>query len=476
MRGEAGLNSAPNIAWQRAVELAVRVARAGEDAEPRVPAPAALRRYLQFAKLPAAAVQAVQRVVENDPGFRRRVAEAAASIEEVGLSGWLWLHQPDGWVDAVEAVRSAAEVDSLRAEWDRQQKRMDRRLERSEAYTAETLERSKAQQQELADLKQELSQARRERRDAEDRAATRDEMARDIEHARVEAVRQLKVIESSHARRSAELREARLRAAQMEQELRRRPEDRPEPSERHRGGTVSSAEPLTRSAADSSAVELPAAKVRSGDSPSVEGSGVDLAVIGAGVEAAAHAAAELGAALATVAAALEPPSPPEPEPEEDRDSRPSPARRVRRPLRLPVGLFEDSVEAADHLVRLPDCVLLIDGYNVSKEAWPSLSIVDQRYRLVDGLCSLVARTGVRPDVVFDGIDDGETRSGRTGKRVVRVRFTPSDIEADDMVIELVDGYRLDEPVVVVSSDRRVRDGAAARGANLLYSRQLISLL
>src|SRR4029453_10752349 len=43
------------------------------DAPPVVP-PAGLRRYLAFTRLSAAALQAIARVVDNDDGFRARVA------------------------------------------------------------------------------------------------------------------------------------------------------------------------------------------------------------------------------------------------------------------------------------------------------------------------------------------------------------------------------------------------------------------
>jgi predicted RNA-binding protein with PIN domain len=57
-----------------------------------------------------------------------------------------------------------------------------------------------------------------------------------------------------------------------------------------------------------------------------------------------------------------------------------------------------------------------------------------------------------------------------------VRFTDAGVEADDVVIELVDAYPAARPVVVASSDRRVRSGARERGANIVSARQLLGLL
>jgi rRNA-processing protein FCF1 len=59
---------------------------------------------------------------------------------------------------------------------------------------------------------------------------------------------------------------------------------------------------------------------------------------------------------------------------------------------------------------------------------------------------------------------------------VRARFSPVGVEADDVVIDLVGRIPVATPVVVVSSDKRVREGARRAGANLLHARQLLALL
>jgi predicted RNA-binding protein with PIN domain len=134
-------------------------------------------------------------------------------------------------------------------------------------------------------------------------------------------------------------------------------------------------------------------------------------------------------------------------------------------------VLDDSVEAADHLLRVPGALLLVDGYNVAKAAWPDLSAAQQRARLVDALEAAAARTGARPVVVFDGADVSVVPAGAP-RRLVQVRFSPADVEADDVVLEAVAAAPDAVPVVVVSSDRRVRDGARELGANLVSSAQL----
>ena len=88
------------------------------------------------------------------------------------------------------------------------------------------------------------------------------------------------------------------------------------------------------------------------------------------------------------------------------------------PVALPPGIFDDSVEAADHLVRVPGVAVLVDGYNVSKLGWPDHSIAEQRRRLVDALSEMSARTGAEVAVVFDGADTvWSPQVPSTGRRV-----------------------------------------------------------
>jgi len=139
-------------------------------------------------------------------------------------------------------------------------------------------------------------------------------------------------------------------------------------------------------------------------------------------------------------------------------------------------VFHDSVEAAEHLVRLAGAVLLVDGYNVAKLRWPDQPVAEQRRRLVDALGQLVARTGVEVRAVFDGAEQVEPPAPPEPRRLVRVSFSPPGVEADDVIIDLVPTVPLHRPVVVASSDNRVRTEAAARGANVVSSSQLLAVL
>ena len=153
--------------------------------------------------------------------------------------------------------------------------------------------------------------------------------------------------------------------------------------------------------------------------------------------------------------------------------RPKPKRS---PVPLPPGIFEDSVEAAEFLVRVPGVLVLVDGYNVTKTSWPDLDLTAQRRHLLDALCDLNARTGAHVHVVFDGVDQAATPRTAPGCRDVQCEFTPGGVEADDVIIALAKQLPVSRALTVVSSDRRVQRGARSHGANLLEASQLCQLL
>jgi predicted RNA-binding protein with PIN domain len=164
-----------------------------------------------------------------------------------------------------------------------------------------------------------------------------------------------------------------------------------------------------------------------------------------------------------------PPSRPAPRP-------PAPSRARRQPVVLPPAVYDDSVEAAEHLVRVPSAVLVVDGYNVSLTGWPELTIAEQRRRLVDALAELAARSGADVRVVFDGSEMAMPGIVPTTARAVRVSFSPPGVEADDVVLDLVAQLPAHRPVIVASNDRRVQQGARRAGANVLTTDQLLAVL
>jgi predicted RNA-binding protein with PIN domain len=143
------------------------------------------------------------------------------------------------------------------------------------------------------------------------------------------------------------------------------------------------------------------------------------------------------------------------------------------PVRLERGAVDGTAEAVDQLLRVPGAVVLVDGYNLSMASSPTLPIAVQRDQAINLLTAAHARTGSEIHVVFDGGDVGE-RPSVQAPLGIRVHFSPSGVEADDVLIELVPSIDPDRAVVVVSSDGRVRDGVRRFGANVVRSEDLLA--
>ncbi|HKA82806.1 MAG TPA: NYN domain-containing protein, partial [Acidimicrobiales bacterium] len=443
------------------VEAALEVARAGLRADPVVVPPPALRPFLGFARLSPAALSAIARVVDQDDDFRDRVA---ASVDEdaVGRGGWLWLTRPDGWQDDLAAIENedrerrasrAAEQSEARDE-----RSAARRLAAAQAALTRAETVGEERRLELQRLQRELDDMRRTRTATDARVAELEAAVAGLETARATAVRNLKEVEGRLVGRATELKAVKARLRELEAEA-----PGAGPDERRR-------EEVPADAGDAGATAP----------------GPDLGAVARELERAAQGAAGLADGLAGLAAALgdrqaeATPSPLAPEPAGRGPAGAGAAARPgrRTPVALPGGLLDDSVAAAEHLLRTPDAVLVVDGYNVTMTGWPELGAGEQRHRLVALLSDLAARTCNRVEVVFDGaeVDGGAVAVPAPVRRWVRVRFSPPGVEADDVVLDLVAQLPAGRPVIVVSSDNRVREGARRGGANLLYSRQLLDTL
>ena len=172
------------------------------------------------------------------------------------------------------------------------------------------------------------------------------------------------------------------------------------------------------------------------------------------------------------------------------------ATGLRRELGLPAvdGAPGDAVEAGlsggdgartssapatpailEQTLSMPRSRLIIDGYNVTMEAWPSASLEAQRSRLVSALAAVVARTGAETTVVFDAASSG-SRSVMPSPRGVKVVFSPVGVIADDVIRRLVDAEPSGRVVVVVTSDQELADDVARDGARVIPSRVLVNLI
>ncbi|MDQ1422561.1 MAG: hypothetical protein QOD72_59, partial [Acidimicrobiaceae bacterium] len=201
---------------------------------------------------------------------------------------------------------------------------------------------------------------------------------------------------------------------------------------------------------------------------------------------AATATARLAEALDAARRSLAGPDPAPTDPSTPPDPNRTPSRRIdidspyrarigggrRRAVSLPVRLLSDSAEAALYLLRVPNMLVLVDGYNVAKLAWPAAELPEQRRRLLDLLDELTARHPADVMVVFDGSDVARSRYGGRGE--VRVAFSPPGVTADDILVEQVEATAPDRPVLVVTSDRALGDAVRARGANVVRTPQFLA--
>ena len=462
---------------------------------PRRPAPPSLRPFLHFTRFPPPALDAARRALDDD-AFRGRVVELA-DPDLVGEVAMLVLDRPDGWEDALAARVDAAATEAEAGAEAREVQRLTRQLER----TAERLEASEARVAEVVAERDAAKGAREALRD--ELTAVRDELAA-VREERSRAVRELKATEERARRRGQELTTARRTV----QDLRARVDaleaaggDERPPSPAATGGRTdgevrAGPRPIDPPEVASDDRSTPAGRpaVGAGGDPEAAGPSVDLASVADAVAAASRAAADLATSLERAAGALrrpgddadgttaagaaapgggEAPSSPG-----DHPAGPPvrPRRRHRRPTRLPGGVLDDTPEALLALARTPEMLLVVDGYNVAKTAWPDLPIATERERLIDGLADLQARTGVDVLVVFDGAEQPGPTSSSAAPRPIRVRFSPPDVEADDVIVALVADLPDQRPVTVVSSDRRVQRGAADGGANVAQAAQLVALL
>lgn len=407
--------------------MAIGVAREGLEAAPPVPPPRGLVPLLAFTRFPDRALAAARRVIDDDHVFRQRV-RSATTEQELGRASWLFLDRPDGWEEELSGLVAAAE------------------------QAADAAKKSKAEaplRRQMAALEANVEQANRDvARLRAETAAAKDQLAAERRG------RWLAESDAGRLRREtielqAEVNGLRLRQAELEEAL------------------------------DSVAQEPPPAAEPAPDElvpPPRQIDQVALARLMADGQRAAESLAKVLAEAERMVAPM-----PDPHPRARTESHgltaQPPTLERRQPTALPPGTFDDSVEAADHLVRTAGVRILVDGYNVTKTARPELSLPEQRRWLVDAVVELAARTGARIELVFDGADDRSSAPADLGRRQgVQVRYTAEGVEADDVLLELVEEAPPSVPVVVASDDRRVRDGARHRGANVVSTLQLLTVL
>ncbi len=466
--------------------------------------PAKLRPVLRFAKLPSRALQTVRSVLDSDDDFRARVANGATE-SDLGRASWLFLERPEGWDEEFELLAAAAAEESEDDQASRREAVAERRLAQVEA-TLEALRVDHGRSVAALDAAESaLAEERSGRAGLEANVADLSARLVELGDDRSATVKHLKATEALATNRLEELRALRSRVAELEERLAAAdagatPAVTTAPTTAaDTASTAASAGPGTSGTATPSAHEptgdtgpenepapTPDAASGADTAPDSPWQGLDPAQVAEAVARAADATAVLGAALADAARLLvpEPQRTPSPPVDAAADSVPTAGSDVgtrsarpprRSPVRLRGGVHDGTAEGVEQLASTPGAIVIVDGYNVSMEGWPTLDRSRQRDSLISALGALRTRTGANVHVVFDGDADGR-RPSVAAPLPVRVHFSPADVEADDVILGMVADLPTDVPVVVASSDRRVAEGARRLGANVVRSDALLALL
>lgn len=396
--------------------------------------PPALRPFVRFAPARRARLAAtpLAAALENDPGFRSRVAmrfrehvpqlvEALETgrppppaAEPLDVAAGAYLLRPTGWTKVVADIARHLEREKAADAGGREAETVQRLRERLSQARGEARQERDRLRAELAALKEENTTLRRTLKQARDRARAAERRAEEESEA-AKAARERSAAEV--ARMEAELRRLRARLSEAESaaESARRSvrEGRDLADVRLRlliDTLVDAAQGLRRELA------LPPAHTRPADTVEAEAPAVQSAFDAGGAEA----------SLAS-------------------------------------------------LLALPQVHLVVDGYNVTKTAWPTLPLETQRTRLISAMGGLVARTRAELTVVFDGADLSATPH-LSVPRGVRVRFSPANVTADDVIRQIVDAEPPGRPIVVVSSDREVAEAVRRSGARPVPADALVRMM
>jgi predicted RNA-binding protein with PIN domain len=445
--------------------------------------PGRVRAVVRARRRPANWAVTMIQALEDDDGFRGWIAEEARE-EDLGRVAWLWLTRPEGWEDELTAL-----VEQAAAE------------EESDQVARQAAERIASLERELAAAQEALTDARAAQSRA---AAVSGEQAAELARSEAGRRRRLEAEIAERSSRQADMEEERDALVAERDELKHRVESL---QTRLEAAEAEAGEAEGRAAA--SARELAGAQDRNrADRVAAETRRDEVA---AAVHRAADAANDLGAALSDAAAALAgaaAPSPDHPTGSGEvqggdvaraavapvasagsgRATKGAGSRRGagrHRPVALPLAVFEESPEAAGFLVRVPDMHVLVDGYNVALTSWgdpaagrrPVPDLPALRRRLLDAVGELAVRVKREVTVIFDGADEGGRLSVPGPARPwLRVVFSPSTVEADEVIVESVRALRPEVPLVVATNDRELRRRAGALGANVISVEQLLAAL
>lgn len=430
--GEGLSRPLPEQVRLNVVDLAAQVL----GSMPAATIPQPLRGIARFeprkrAKLGSAPIAAQ---LENDKEFREAVAESVAAgwpelvsalaegnvppaADPVLVAAAAYLTRPPGWAEMVETARTDLEQVAAAAEGSAQEQTVTRLREQLATVKASAKEEADRLREQIKASRSENSDLRRKLHDARERAKAADQRAAEHEQTAQHA-KDSKAAASTAG--ESELRRLRERLTDVERQL--------EASRR-------------------------AAR---------EGRSIEDARIRVLLDALQDASAGLRRELALPTTISKP-----------ADSvvaigpgQPGVAARA---------LADDDPQLLDQLLALPQVHVIIDGYNVTKTGYGTLTLADQRSRLMTGLGGLVAQTRVEVTVVFDGAELNAPVQV-VAPRGVRVMFSAPGEIADDLIRQLVRAEPPGRAIAVVSSDREVAESVRRMGARAVPSSMLLRRL
>lgn len=445
--------------------------------------------------------------LDQNEDFRALVAEGL-DTDEPDRASWLFLTRPAGWIEDLTMLIDVAAEESEQASTEARLRESERHLATTRTALDDTRSELATAQARITELQSQISDLRSAITDAEGAVEELQLANRRLGEDRDRAVKNLKTTE--------ELATARLDRIRELQTAADTPTEGEAPTSRSATTTSRSTtaeRPAEDPAASTSVVDPNAVgdgdtggrRPRSVDQGNVDasigdgrtnGTRVDTVALAGSFREAINALQQLGDALGSAATAIgldypmvdggssassvesargrESFSPGQGRSDERRSPSPaSPQRSRRTPIRLRRGAVEGSADAIEQLLSTPGVIVLVDGYNVAMQAWPGLSKSAQRDSLIHMAADAASRHGTDIHLVFDGAGDG-TRPNVTTALPVRVHFSDSDTEADDVIIDMV--ATITGPVVVVTSDRRIIDAVRQMGANVTTSADMIDFV
>ncbi|MDF2712994.1 NYN domain-containing protein [Nonomuraea muscovyensis] len=433
--GEGLSRPLPEQVRLNVVDLAAQVL----GSMPAVAVPPPLRGIAKFdprkrAKLGGAPIAAQ---LENDKEFREAVAESVTAgwpelvaslvdghvppaADPVLVAAAAYLVRPPGWAEMVEVARADLQQSAAAAEGSEREEVVTRLREQLAAQKSAAKEEADRLREQLKAARAENSDLRRRLHEARERAKAAVRRAEEMETAAEEARTAATAAGSAG---ESELRRLRERLADVEKQL--------EASRR-------------------------AAR---------EGRSIEDARIRVLLDALQDASAGLRRELALPTMISRPADSVAAVTGERPGVRGVPAR----------ALADDDPQLLDQLLALPQVHLIIDGYNVTKSGYGTLTLADQRNRLMTGLGGLVAQTRVEVTVVFDGAELNAPVQV-VAPRGVRVLFSAPGEIADDLIRQLVRAEPPGRAIAVVSSDREVAESVRRMGARPVPSGLLLRRL